>query len=100
MIVNQAMRPLAAAFEKRYPFVRLTYWRADTEDIVQKVAAEIRAGNIVADVVEGMSRRPEPGILQPFHSPEFAAYPPQYVDPKVCGHRPGSAITAPPTIPG
>lgn len=65
MIVNQAMRPLAAAFEKRYPFVRLTYWRADTEDIVQKVAAEIRAGNIVAYVVEGMSRGPEPGSKPP-----------------------------------
>ncbi len=85
MIVNQAMRPLAAAFEKKYPFIRLTNWRADTEDIVQKVAAEVRAKNIVADVVEGTGageQAARANVLRPFYSPEFAAYPQQYVDPK------------------
>jgi iron(III) transport system substrate-binding protein len=85
MIVNQAMRPLAAAFEKKYPFIRLTYWRADSEDIVQKVAAEVRAKNIVADVVEGTGAGEQAAradVLQPFYSPEFAAYPQQYLDPK------------------
>jgi iron(III) transport system substrate-binding protein len=85
MIVNQAMRPLAAAFEKKYPFIRLTYWRADTEDIVQKAAAEVRAKNIVADVVEGTGAGEQAAradILQPFYLPEFAAYPQQYLDPK------------------
>jgi iron(III) transport system substrate-binding protein len=85
MIVNQAMRPLAAAFEKKYPFIRLTYWRADTEDIVQKAAAEVRAKNIVADVVEGTGAGEQAAradVLQPFYSPEFAAYPQQYLDPK------------------
>ena len=85
MIVNQAMRPLAAAFEKKYPFIRLTHWRADTEDIVQKAAAEVRAKNIVADVVEGTGAGEQAAradVLQPFYSPEFAAYPQQYLDPK------------------
>jgi iron(III) transport system substrate-binding protein len=85
MIVNQAMRPLAAAFEKKYPFIRLTYWRADTEDIVQKAAAEVRAKNIVVDVVEGTGAGEQAAradVLQPFYSPEFAAYPQQYLDPK------------------
>jgi iron(III) transport system substrate-binding protein len=83
MIINQAMRPLAQGFEKKYPFVKLTYWRADTEDIVQKVSAEVRAGNIVADVVEGTGageQATRAKVLQPFYSPMLAAYPQQYWD--------------------
>ena len=34
LIVNQAMRPIADHFGKKYPFIKLTYWRADSEDIV------------------------------------------------------------------
>src|SRR5262249_44520394 len=33
LIVNQAMRPIADRFGKKYPFVKITYWRADSEDI-------------------------------------------------------------------
>ena len=32
MIVNQALRPLADGFMKKYPSVKLTYWRGDTEE--------------------------------------------------------------------
>ena len=32
MIVNQALRPLADGFGKKYPFVKMTYWRADSEE--------------------------------------------------------------------
>src|SRR5260370_40798053 len=53
MIVNQAMRPIAEKFGKKYPFIKLTSWRADSEDIVQKASAEVRANNVVADVIEG-----------------------------------------------
>src|SRR5437764_15478564 len=31
MIVNQALRPLTAAFQKKYPFITMSYWRADSE---------------------------------------------------------------------
>ena len=57
LIVNQAMRPIADGFSKKYPFVKMTTWRADSEDIVQKVAAEVRANNVVADVIEGTGAR-------------------------------------------
>ena len=53
MIVNQALRPIAEKFSKKYPFLKLTYWRADSEDIMQKISAEVRANNVVADIVEG-----------------------------------------------
>src|SRR5262249_31097750 len=53
MIVNQAVRPIAEKFGKKYPFLKLNYWRADSEDIAQKISAEVRANNVVADVFEG-----------------------------------------------
>ena len=43
LIVNQAMRPIAEKFGKKYPFVKLAYWRADSEDITAKLSAEVRA---------------------------------------------------------
>jgi hypothetical protein len=48
-----SFRPVAAAFEKKYPFVSMTFWRGDSEDIVTKVSAEMRASNPQADVIEG-----------------------------------------------
>ncbi len=53
MIVNQALRPVAAAFQKKYPFINMTFWRGDSEDIVTKVSAEMRAHNPQGDVIEG-----------------------------------------------
>jgi iron(III) transport system substrate-binding protein len=85
MIVDQALKPLADAFMAKYPGIKLTYWRGDSEDIVQRVLAEVRAKNLVADVVEGTSLgeslvRAE--VAEPFTSPMLEAYPESYRDPK------------------
>src|SRR6266850_1538598 len=53
MIVNQLLRPLTEAFEKKYPFIRTRYWRGDANQIVVKVLAEIQANALMADIVEG-----------------------------------------------
>jgi ABC-type Fe3+ transport system substrate-binding protein len=77
LIQNQAMRPIAEGFGKKYPFVRLTTWRADSEDIVQKAAAEVRANNVVADLVEGTGageEAVEANIAQPYHAPAVAGF--------------------------
>ena len=42
LIVNQAMRPIAEKFGKKYPFIKMSYWRADSEDIAAKLSAEVR----------------------------------------------------------
>jgi ABC-type Fe3+ transport system substrate-binding protein len=85
MIVNQALRPIADAFSQKYPFIKLTYWRADSGETFAKVSAEERAGNVVADVVEGTGVG-EPivaaGFAEPFSSPATADYPAQYRDPR------------------
>ena len=84
-IVNQAQRPLAAAFMKKYPFVKMTFWRGDTEEIIAKVSAEMRAKNLVADLVEGTGVGEiavEANLTQPYFSPEVAAMPTRYHDPR------------------
>jgi iron(III) transport system substrate-binding protein len=84
LIVNQMLRPLAAAFSKKYPFVKMTYWRADSEELLPKISAEARAGNVVADVFEGSGGGAElvaAGFTQPFYSPSLADFPEAYRDP-------------------
>src|ERR1700722_14694486 len=53
MIVNQLLRPLTEAFEKKYPFIKTIYWRGDSNQILVKVLSEMRANALEADVVEG-----------------------------------------------
>jgi iron(III) transport system substrate-binding protein len=84
IIVNQGMRPIAEKFQKKYPFVKLTYWRAPSEDIVAKVSAETRANNLVADVIEGTGvgeLAVSAGIVQPYTTPVVESYPAAYRDP-------------------
>ena len=84
MIVNQALRPLTDGFMKKYPFVKATYWRADSEYLTTKIATEVRANNVVADVLEGTGVGEfvvEANLALPYASPMLAAYPPKYRDP-------------------
>ena len=84
-IVNQALRPMADAFMKKYPFIKLTYWRGDTEEIVAKISAEVRAKNVVADLVEGTGvgeLAVEAGLTVPFTTPATAALREIYRDPR------------------
>src|SRR5215470_5227234 len=53
MIVNQLLRPLTEAFEKKYPFIKTRYWRGDGNQVMVKVLAELQANALVADLVEG-----------------------------------------------
>src|SRR3954454_14666623 len=43
LIVNQMLRPLTAGFMRKYPFLKMTYWRADSEELIPKISAEVRA---------------------------------------------------------
>jgi ABC-type Fe3+ transport system substrate-binding protein len=84
MIVNQALRPIADAFQKKYPSVKLSYWRGDTEDIVAKLSAEERANNVVADVIEGTGvgeLAVSAGFLTPYYTPVAEEYPASERDP-------------------
>src|SRR5499427_3519452 len=78
LIVNQMLRPLAAGFMQKYPFIKMTYYRADSEELLAKLSAETRANSVVADVFEGSGGGEiavDAGFTQPFYSPELDSYP-------------------------
>jgi iron(III) transport system substrate-binding protein len=84
MIVNQALRPLAEAFSKRYPFIKVNYWRAESSGIFTKLSAEVRAGKVAADVVEGTGVGEaviQAGFAQPYATPAIEGIPDAYRDP-------------------
>jgi ABC-type Fe3+ transport system substrate-binding protein len=84
MIVNQLLRPLTDAFEKKYPFIRTRYWRGDANQIVVKVLAEIQANALMADIVEGSGLSSAVGgspIVLPFYSPLFEALRNEHIAP-------------------
>jgi iron(III) transport system substrate-binding protein len=82
---NTVLRPLAQAFAKKYPFIKIDYWRGGSTAIIQKVTAELIARAPVVDVVEG-SGVAVPLIkakaVLPFASPHIADYQDIYRDPR------------------
>ena len=84
MIVNQAVRPLVEAFQKRYPGIKASYWRGDANEIPRRILAEVQARNVVADVVEGTSTGvtlERAGVILSFNSPKIAEYEEIHRDP-------------------
>lgn len=72
--------PITEAFEKKYPGVKVSLWRASSEKVVQRALTEARAGRYTPDVLE--TNGPEMEIfyreklLEEFHSPAFKDLPP------------------------
>ena len=55
LIVDQFVRPLADAFEKKYG-VKVEYVRADMTEVGLRVLNEGKAGQMLADVFDGFSQ--------------------------------------------
>ncbi len=66
-------------FEKKYPFVRASEWRNDSKNIIRKVIEEVKAGRVLADIVEttsdGLGVLKREGLFQEYNSPEARFYP-------------------------
>ncbi len=78
LIVNQIIRPLKVAFEKKYPGVTLQSARADDLVTSAKILAEGQAGRVQADIFDGIANMlplQEAGLLAPFTVPNAAEYP-------------------------
>jgi len=83
-IVNQLVRPVAAAFEKKYPGIKVRYTRANANEVAVKILNESRAGRPQSDVFDGTSTvvplKQEGFVLQ--WQPDAAKdYPALYKDP-------------------
>src|SRR5438552_11308370 len=78
LIINQAIRPLKNAFEKKYPGIELQYARADESPTAAKLMAEAAAGRVQADVFDGISNMvplKRGGIAAPFVPSATKDYP-------------------------
>ena len=83
LIVNQAVRPLKEAFEKKYPFISVDFHRANSRGLVQKWFAENAAKRYEADVVGGSEVTmlgKKAGLLLRFASPSLRDFPAELKD--------------------
>jgi len=83
-IINQLVRPVTTAFEKKYG-IKVRYIRANATEVAVKILNESHAGNVQSDVFDGTSTvvplEREGYVLQ--WQPEAAqAYPAIYRDPQ------------------
>ena len=51
-ILTQTVRPKVAAFEKKYPYIKVEIWRASNDELFARVFEEYMAGRHVVDVIE------------------------------------------------
>jgi ABC-type Fe3+ transport system substrate-binding protein len=83
LIVNQAILPLKAAFERKYPGVTLNYVRNDESPTAIRILNEAKAGRVQADIFDGLSIM-EPirreGLIAPYTSPNAASFPAEMKD--------------------
>ena len=85
LIVKQAVRPIVAAFQKKYPGVKVRYTRANSTNTAIKILAEGKAHKLLGDVFDGTSNA-EPlkdaGLVQKWSPAGADAYPADYRDPE------------------
>jgi iron(III) transport system substrate-binding protein len=84
LIVTQAVRPLIAAFNKKYPGIEVRYARADSGPTAIKIMTEARAGRVQSDVFDGIDTTPplvQAGLVEPYMPAEADKYPPELKDP-------------------
>ena len=84
-IISQLVRPMTAAFERKYPGIRVRATRANATEVAIKILGESRAGRVQADMFDGTTTvvplRKEGFVLQwlPDSAKDYAA---EFKDPQ------------------
>ena len=83
MALDQS-KPVADAFEKKYPFIKVTLFRSGGGALMNKVLTEARAGRYAFDVVGGRGEMiqafKEKNLLGAYRSPETSMIDPDLFD--------------------
>jgi len=85
MIINQIIRPIAEAFEAKYPGIKVQYSRAAGSDNALKIMNEARARRPLADMVDGstaFNALVDTGLIAEFRPVEAQRYPADRKDPR------------------
>jgi hypothetical protein len=53
LIVNQVVRPLADDFTRRYPYVKVDHYRADSDALAERILSEYQAQRYDVDITDG-----------------------------------------------
>lgn len=88
LVVNQASRPIAAAFEKEYPGIKVRVTSGTANDLLLKLMAEGQANSMRGDVSHGGSAFGsllKSGQVAQYVPVESKRYPEQYKDPSGFG---------------
>src|SRR6202163_3664539 len=83
LIVDQIVRPLAAAFERKYG-IKVSYWRGDSQAASLRLAMEHKASHTQADVwstASGIGPLLDAGLIERFAIENAAALGPEFRDP-------------------
>ena len=83
LIVDQIVRPLAAAFERKYG-IKVSYWRGDSQAAALRLAMEHKAGRTQADVwstASGIGTLLDAGLIERFAAENAAALGREFRDP-------------------
>lgn len=76
-ILKQAVNPVVAAFEKKYPFIKVEVWRASSGPLISRASEEYKSKRYLMDVMEGTQTNmlflQEVGVVASYYSPNFAS---------------------------
>lgn len=89
MIVDQAVRPLAEAFQKKYPKIKVEFSRAGSGDTALKIINEHQAGRMMGDVFDGTATFASvmpAGAVAPYIPATAAALPDEFKSPEGYWH--------------
>lgn len=84
MIVDQAVRPIVAAFQEKYPKITVEFTRAGSGDTALKIINESQAGRMMGDVFDGTATFASvmpAGAVEPYIPDAAADYPDDFKDP-------------------
>lgn len=84
MIIDQAVRPMVAAFRERYPNIDVQFTRTGSAETALKIINEGQAGRMMGDVFDGVSTFASvmpAGMVEPYMPESAAAYPEDLKDP-------------------
>lgn len=77
-IQDDVMRDILSSFEKKYPGVKPTYWRASTTAVMERAMAEFRTGRVSWDVfftgVDAMEIMRREGMFLKYQTPAAANF--------------------------
>lgn len=80
-LAGTSYKEIAAAFEAKYPGIKVETYRGSTQELMPRIMAEAQARRYIVDTVEStlplLKAMRDSKLLMPFHSPHFAKYPEQ-----------------------